>query len=69
MNQAEKEIFVKDLIANVQQSILLKVGQMPDGWDGHELRQYLADCFAAQTTAMPLARRREYRNEVAVLNL
>ncbi len=78
MNAAEKRRFIRDLIRNVQADILAKVEKMPEDWDGHELRRYVADTFdrSAMTVGRkgpygkPYAKRtRDYRNEVIVRNL
>jgi hypothetical protein len=67
-NDGKRE-FVRDLIGSVQASILAEVDNMPEDWDGHELRQYIADWFEDQTTKMTPARHKAYRNEVLVRNL
>jgi hypothetical protein len=66
MNAREKRRFVNELIGSVRTTILKRVAAMPEEWDGHELRRYIADQFLIQTT--PLDRRREhaYRNTIAV---
>ena len=40
----EKLYFVVDLLGSVQKEILLKIAghEIPDEWDGHELRGYIA---------------------------
>lgn len=45
MNKRQKKRFVKELIRNVAREVLAKVEHMPDEWDGHELRKYIADRF------------------------
>lgn len=78
MTQAEKRRFIRELAANVVRSVIEAVPKMPDEWDGHELRRFLADKFdeSAMTIGRPgpygrpYARRtREYRNAVNVLGL
>jgi hypothetical protein len=78
MTKAEKETFIRELIGNVQRDILAKVEAMPEEWDGHELRRFIADKFdeSAMTVGRkgfygkPYAKRtRDYRNEVLVRNL
>lgn len=65
-----KTEFIRDLTSNVVKSILAKVPEMPAEWDGHELREYLADEFARNRSALmrePRSRRlRDYRNTVNV---
>lgn len=43
MTKREKKRFVRDLIGTIQQSILEEVNQMPEDWDGVELRRRIAD--------------------------
>jgi hypothetical protein len=78
MNRDAKEAFIVALICNVQADILAKVAQMPEDWDGHELRRYIADKFAesAMTVGRPGPygkpygkRYRAYKNAVIVRNL
>lgn len=70
LTKAGKEKFIRDLCASVQASVLAQVANMPDDWDGFELRQYLADKFEdAAHVRMDAKRKREYKNTVAVRNL
>ena len=43
MTKQEKEKFIKTLMSNIQQQIITAITYMPENWDGHELRQYIAD--------------------------
>lgn len=78
MNVADKKLFIRELIANVQNDVLDAVAKMPDDWDGHELRRYIADKFEDSAITVgrkghygkPYARRfRDYQNTVLVNNL
>jgi hypothetical protein len=72
MTAAEKKRFIRDLIATVQKDVLAKVPAMPEEWDGHELRQYVADKFDGATSHLIFRggrRKRDYENEVLVRNL
>lgn len=72
MDRNERRKFVSDLIENVEQSILARLDDMPDEWNGIELRQYIAESFTARcqpSRFVPSARKRSYRNEVLVRNL
>jgi hypothetical protein len=40
MNRQEQYNFVRELIGNVEGSILEKLNRIPEDWDGHELRVY-----------------------------
>ncbi len=69
LNRTEKRKFVNDLVKSVKEIVLARVSKMPEDWDGHELRQYLADSFAHQTCKMENRRLKSYRNDVLVNNL
>jgi hypothetical protein len=75
MNYREKKTFVNQLISSVRRDIIAKLSNTPPEWDGHELRKYIADKFADQTSnvmggATPDRRRKAaYNNEVLVRNL
>jgi hypothetical protein len=72
MTLEEKTQFVEDLITSVKKSILEKLPKAPGEWDGHELRQYIADCFKEQRGDLLKAgttRFRRYVNAVAANNL
>ena len=78
MTKAEKRIFIRDLIRSVKTNVLNTVPEMPDNWDGIELRQYLADKFAdASLLTRPIGptsqhlrrRKKNYKNDVLVRNL
>ena len=81
MTKAQKKQFIRDLIANVQKDVLAKVDEMPETWDGIELREYITSKFADTTqlfTWKPVRRRegianfdrvRDYNNEVITRNL
>lgn len=71
MNLREKIVFINTLISNVKRDIMSKVEDMPEEWDGHELRRYIADKFddANLWKRMSMQRRRAYNNTVIVKNL
>lgn len=67
MTPEQQRTFIGDLILSVRSKILNT--DIPAEWDGIELRQYIADQFAAQTCGMHKHRRREYNNTVITRNL
>lgn len=72
MTTKEKRAFIKGLMRSVQVDILAKVPLMPAGWDGHELREYIADQFERERTRLmkeSRGRKRDYQNEVITTNL
>lgn len=70
MTKYEQLVFVEDMMRNVRDSIVSKLPNVPETWDGHELRQWISD-HVRETVPMPLKgrRQREYKNEVLVRNL
>lgn len=72
MDPTEKRKFVADLFRAVETSIQSNIDKMPDNWDGHELREYIADRFDAErSTLMQKSGRRmsDYRNFIAISTL
>jgi len=68
--QVGKKKFIKDLFSMMQETVLGKVGMMPDEWDGIELRQYIADKFTEQiSSSFSGKRKKDYINTVNVTNL
>lgn len=70
MTKAEKKRFIRELTAAVRDNLLKKVDDMPDEWDGHELRLLLAAKFEREARFdMPRRRKKDFDNEVLVRNL
>ena len=74
MTRKEKVEFVRALTKSVCESAegLIDRGDIPDDWDGIELRWWLADRFKQQqaaTRSVGVSRRRRYINECRVKNL
>ncbi len=70
MTHDERAQFVIELIDNVKRGILAKLPDVPDDWDGWELRQLIADHFdEARIRGLPPARKRAYRKAVLAKNL
>jgi hypothetical protein len=70
MTKTEKCKFVHNLCKNLQEYCLSKIDNMPEEWDGIELRQFIADVAIERFCSLSLrsntARRREYKNEKLV---
>ena len=64
MTPSERAKFIIELCDRSRDAILKCVGAMPDNWDGHELRRYIADHFEDQVFDMNRTRLLEYRNDV-----
>lgn len=74
MDRHAQTQFVRELTLNVLRTVEAKIssGAIPEEWDGHELRQYLADSFTAEATRVmrdDRKRRKAYQNAVIVNNL
>ena len=74
MTPIQKRAFIDELVNNVHSAIVDKIDAMPDDWDGHELRRYIADKF--DDSAMTIGRDKSYarrfkayKNEVLIRNL
>ncbi len=71
MTRKQQRHFVRELISAVHKEILAKLPNVPEEWDGHELRQLIADHFQASSFTLRQWKRRlrDYRNAVIVNNL
>lgn len=71
MKKTEQKRFVKELIANVQKDLLSMLPRVPEDWDGHELRQLIADRFAEASFTLKenKSRYKAYRNARMTQNI
>ena len=72
MNSDDKKKFIEDFTKSCIEEIKEKVDDMPDNWDGFELRWYIADFFKRECMGDQdnrTKRRRKYKNDVLVNNL
>jgi hypothetical protein len=73
MNLPQKDKFVHDILDNLKRSILDKVDQWPENWDGHEIRQFIADYYTMHYcnvgTGLTGKRKKDYKNTCLVSNL
>lgn len=71
MNKNEKRSFIRQLSRNIINEALSNIPKMPENWDGHELRLYLADRFraAVMSNCMQGKRLKEYKNTIIINNL
>lgn len=74
MTTDEKSAFITELCNGVRDTVLSRIGAMPEAWDGHEIRDYLAGQFDRQRGAIlrsyPRSRRtRDFNNEILVNSL
>ncbi len=73
MTLEQKKEFVSELFHSVRSDIDMKLPRVPEAWDGHELREWIADYF--QRVKSPVmrdargSRRKRYDNAVIVDNL
>lgn len=75
MNQEQKIAFIQNLTSSIAVELIKKVqdGRIPENWDGHELRELLAEKFLAERgdilKVQRSARYKAYRNAVLTNNL
>jgi hypothetical protein len=71
MQRNDQVRFVVELTDSVRESVvaMIRQGKVPIDWDGFELRELLADKFAASRANMDKRRKKEYENTVLVNNL
>lgn len=73
MTTRQQKTFIRGLCNTIRNDLAERVKDMPDTWDGHELRELLALAFE-RSASMSVLRRdrcrmREFRNTVCVQNL
>lgn len=71
MTLKQKKTFIRDLTKSIMAQVIVAAANMPEEWDGIEIRQLLADKFNQATHPRLLSgkRKRDYDNEVLVRNL
>lgn len=72
MTEPEKKVFIQELMDSVRQEIYSKLYRTPEEWNGHELRQLVADKFNDATTLDKDERDKRYKdylNTVITQNL
>ena len=77
MTKKDQRRFVRDLSQSIANDFcdLLAAGKIPDNWDGHELRCWLADRHAAAADRTVIRRdlrgkrAREFKNDIIIRNL
>jgi hypothetical protein len=69
MTKVEQRKFIRELVGNVRKDLLKQVPLIPATWDGHELRQFIADRFQESSWTLKENKRRyrDYQNDVAVM--
>lgn len=69
MNAAEKKKFIRSLTNSVRDELVAKVKDMPECWDGHELRLLLSKKFEREVFPVKGKRLKDFKNEVVTTNL
>jgi hypothetical protein len=71
MTKTEKRKFIKDCLKGLEKTLLDRLSHVPEGWDGHELRHWIADRAKSELAYVPLnkIRKADYENDVIVENL
>jgi hypothetical protein len=73
MTTTEKRKFIRKLTKEIAKYAIEKAPKMPRSWDGHELREYLADKFVASRsnlmTATRSRRRYDYTHDLYNLGI
>ena len=72
MNKEEKKQFIKDLTSSITEEILQKIenDNIPENWDGIELRWYLRDRYEWNASYQRKTKReKDYKNEIIVRDL
>lgn len=66
MNRQEKKKFVKELCKCLSNQLVSKIKDMPENWDGIEIRQLAKDLIRSPINGK---RKKEFENDCNVLNI
>ena len=69
MNLEERKEFISSLMGTVEEKLLEDAEQMPDEWDGIELRRLIKDRFDNQVVRMSLNRWQAYQSSLLARGL
>jgi hypothetical protein len=72
MTRAEQKKFLEIFIDGIKGELIARSDRWPVEWDGHELRELVADAFDSERTRLMKEnkkRRREYHNACIVEDL
>jgi len=72
MTQGEKTAFIHSLCDSVRNTAIARIHHMPEGWDGIELREYLArlfdhECLMSRDPRLHRRRLRDFKNAIATM--
>ena len=73
MDKQQKQEFISDFLNGMRDSAISKIDRMPDNWDGHEIRFYLAGKFGFEVSDLMRNKRsrrvKQFYNTILVNNL
>jgi hypothetical protein len=71
MSKEEKIRFINDLLDSVKQGILKNVDNMPESWNGEEIRQYIVDYIITNANWIRMAPKKfnKYRYDLVTNDL
>jgi hypothetical protein len=69
LNAKEKKKFIKDLTNSIRDELVAKVKDMPECWDGIELRLLLAKKFESEVFPVQRKRLKDFNNTVATTTI
>lgn len=69
MTKKDKKEFINDLVRCIRKALLQKLDRVPEEWDGHELRNWIADAFDREKSDLNLSRRRAFNNAILINDL
>lgn len=69
MKREDQTRFARELLASIGETIERALTQMPESWDGIEIRQLIADIADESAVKMDRERRSRYLGELIKINL
>jgi hypothetical protein len=71
MNKEEKIKFIEDVLNGTKKQLIERIDDIPEEWDGYELRRWIAETIDEQYNYMKMSnkRARDYNNTRLTKNL
>ena len=69
MNRQEQKEFVESICESLKNSLLKKVADVPENWDGIALRRRVGDYYEShykEVGTLSGARKKDYKNELSI---
>jgi hypothetical protein len=72
MNRSDKKQLILSVCDSLREDLVKKIEYLPDEWDGHEIRKWIADYYTTNYvigSSLIGRRLKDYKNDIIVKNL